>query len=159
MLDIPDTDSIIEPLSWSALACSGFLWWASAGERRLESEEESEADAALLSGLSLSPPVAQSPLDISSTSFETEGQASQEMGIIAYFHRLTTLILTALSDIVDATDSDDDEEDNQLGQRAQERIIRCLRPRPMWCRCGLDVWSVKDHQFIEDAAREYFGKK
>ena len=42
------------------------------------------------------------------------------MGIIAYFHRLTTLILTAMSDIVDVTDSDDEMEDEQLVQGAGE---------------------------------------
>ena len=44
------------------------------------------------------------------------------MAIIAYFHRLTTQILTTLSDIVDATDSDDEREDEQaaLHQSAEE---------------------------------------
>ena len=36
------------------------------------------------------------------------------MGIIAYFHRLTTQILTCLSDIIDASDSDDEREDDQI---------------------------------------------
>ncbi|KAG0646798.1 AVL9-related family protein 2, partial [Hyphodiscus hymeniophilus] len=117
MLDIPDTDSIIEPLSWSALAYSGFMWWASAGEQRLHSDEEAESDSALLSGLSLSPSTPQTTRNLnrlSASSNRPEEQAKVEMGIIAYFHRMTTMILTTLSDIVDATDSDDEREEEGL---------------------------------------------
>lgn len=76
MLDLPDTDHIIEPLSWAALAYSGFMWWASAGEQRHHSEEESEADSALLSGLSLSPstPVTPRPRSQSSASLGAKGK-------------------------------------------------------------------------------------
>lgn len=164
MLDIPDTDSIIEPLSWSALAYSGFMWWASAGEQRLDSEEESEADSALLSGLSLSPSTPQTPrnLNLSSASLmKSEEQAKQEMGIIAYFHRLTTLILTTLSDIVDVTDSDDEREAEGLvdGAGEDESGPAVYVSSADVARMGLDVWSATDHQFIEDVAREYFGRR
>jgi hypothetical protein len=101
MLDLPDTDNIIEPLSWTALAYSGFMWWASAGEQRLHSEEENEADSALLSGLALSPstPITPRPRSQSSASLGKAGvgedmSARQEMAIIAYFHRLTTQVLS-----------------------------------------------------------------
>lgn len=37
------------PLSWTALACNGYRWWASAGEQlRSEEQEESAQEAALL---------------------------------------------------------------------------------------------------------------
>ncbi|KAI5285848.1 hypothetical protein KEM54_000248, partial [Ascosphaera aggregata] len=41
---------IVEPTSWSALAYSSFMWWASAGEKSAEYEfsQESEADARML---------------------------------------------------------------------------------------------------------------
>jgi hypothetical protein len=175
MLDIPDTDHIIEPLSWSALAYAGFMWWASAGEQRLHSDEECEADAALLSGLSLSPtsPTISRPRSQSSASlgarskpFMENQNAKQEMAIIAYFHRLTTQILTTLSDIVDVTDSDDErmDEHEALHPEAEGDVGGDVEPAIYVSsndveRMGLDVWSATDHQFIEDVAREYFGRR
>ena len=161
LLDMPDTDGILEPLSWSALAYSGFMWWASAGEQRVHSEEESEADNVLLSGLSISTPRAQTASQVSQSlaSLKPEGDAQQEMAIIAYFHRLTTQILTTLSDIADATDSDDEREDG-------DHLLHDDEPEPAMyvtgadmVRMGLDVWSPNDHKFIEDVAREFFGRR
>jgi hypothetical protein len=163
MLNIPDTDSIVEPLSWSALAYSGFMWWASAGEQRLHSEEEIDSDSVLLSGLSLSPSTPQTPrnLNLSSASLtRSADQAKQEMGIIAYFHRLTTLTLTTLSDIVDVTDSDDEREDGALVDDAGDESGPAVYVSSAdMVRMGLDVWSATDHQFVEDVAREYFGRR
>jgi hypothetical protein len=160
LLDMPDTDSILEPLSWSALAYSGFMWWASAGEQRLQSEEESEVDSALLSGLSISPPRVQTPnlRTQSFASLKPEGVATQEMAIIAYFHRLTTQILTTLSDIADATDSDDEREDGDHLLHEEETEPAMYVANADMVRMGLDVWSPHDHAFIEDVAREYFGR-
>ncbi|KAH8595649.1 hypothetical protein B0O99DRAFT_622371 [Bisporella sp. PMI_857] len=163
MLDIPDTDHIIEPVSWSALAYSGFMWWASAGEQRLQSEDEADADAALLSGLSLTPstPVTpKTPRTPYLAAPRTEGTATQEMAIIAYFHRLTSQILTTLSDIVDVTDSDDEREDGDLlGEGEEDRGPSVYVSSADMERMGLDVWSAADHQFIEEIAREYFGRR
>jgi hypothetical protein len=184
MLDLPDTDSIVEPLSWSALAYSGFMWWASAGERRLSSEEEADSDAGLLSGLSLSPSTPQlgtpsrsrSSLSLGSKAVngtvgeQVDMSAKREMSIIAYFHRLTTQILSTLADIVDSTDSDDEREDEQSplrnggGNAAIEEEIEETGPSVYISsqdviRMGLDIWSETDHHFIEDVAREYFGRR
>ncbi|KAK0129658.1 hypothetical protein ONS96_000221 [Cadophora gregata f. sp. sojae] len=177
MLDLPDTDHIVEPSSWSALAYSGFMWWASAGEERGESEEEADADASLLSGLALSPssPSSSRPRSQSTLSVASKGKggavgedlsAKQEMAIIAYFHRLTTQILTTLSDIVDATDSDDEREDEQaaLHQTVEEVGENETGPAVHVSsddvvRMGLDVWSTTDHQFIQEVAKEYFGRR
>jgi hypothetical protein len=161
LLDMPDTDSILEPLSWSALAYSGFMWWASAGEQRLHSEEELEADNALLSGLSTSPSRSQTP-NLPSQSFASltsEGPAKQEMAIIAYFHRLTTQILTTLSDIVDATDSSDEREDNDGLLHEEETEPAMYVSSADMVRMGLDVWSPQDHAFIEHATKDYFGRR
>ena len=160
MLDIPDTENIIEPLSWSALAYSGFMWWASAGEQRLHSEEESDTDASLLSGLLLSPSAPRPSKTSSHTylSVNTEGVANQEMGIVAYFHRLTTQILTTLSDIVDVTDSDDETEDGELLDNEENGPAVYVSSANVE-RMGLDIWSANDQRFIEDVAREYFGRR
>ena len=161
LLDMPDTDGILEPLSWSALAYSGFMWWASAGEQRLHSEEESEADSALLSALSMSTSRVNTPILDSQTlaSLKAEGGAQREMAIIAYFHRLTTQILTTLSDIADATDSDDEREDSDHLPHDEESELAMYVTSADMVRMGLDIWSPNDHRFIENMAREYFGRK
>jgi hypothetical protein len=176
MLDLPDTDDIIEPISWAALAYSGFMWWASAGEQLLHSEEESESDSALLSGLALSPstPITPRPRSQSTVSVGIKGKtglagdmkANQEMAIIAYFHRLTTQILATLSDIVDATDSDDEREDEhealhrvQDDGPADETGPAVYVSSSDVARMGLDQWSSTDHAFIEDVAKDYFGRR
>jgi hypothetical protein len=152
------------------------MWWASAGEQRHHSEEESEADSALLSGLALSPstPMTPRPRSQSTASLGTKGKAGvvedfsakQEMAIIAYFHRLTTQILSTLSDIVDATDSDDEREDEhellhhgQDNGPADETGPAVYVSSADVVRMGLDQWSSTDHAFIEDVAKEYFGRR
>jgi hypothetical protein len=149
-----DTDTIVEPATWAALAYNGFMWWASAGEKRHSDEvDEQSHDASLLTDLA--PPV--SPAAASSspstqtrsqqqqpqqrrTSFgaaaagsdmvsslasltahsrgaadedgadhdrDDETQARIELAAVAYFHRLTTSLLSVLADIVDSSDEDD----------------------------------------------------
>lgn len=45
-------DKIVEPMTWAALAYSGFMWWASAGEQRRSDEtEETAHDNGLLADL------------------------------------------------------------------------------------------------------------
>jgi hypothetical protein len=152
------------------------MWWASAGEQRLHSEEESEADSALLQGLALSlpTPITPRPRSQSTISIGIKGKAgagpdmsaNQEMAIIAYFHRLTTQILATLSDIVDAMDSDDEREDEhealhrgQDGGLADETGPAVYVSSSDVARMGLDQWSSTDHAFIEDVAKEYFGRR
>ncbi|QSZ34883.1 hypothetical protein DSL72_007744 [Monilinia vaccinii-corymbosi] len=176
MLNIPDTDSIIEPVSWSALAYSGFIWWASAGEQRLHSQEEWEADSALLSS-----PHKPNPFPTSLVS-NSNGipTAETEMSIIAYFHRLTSQVLTTLSDIIDASDSDDEREDDDHNHshtspllnrgggdgdaanedEEEEEGLGCVYISSADMeRMGLDVWSAGDHLFVEEVVKEYFGRR
>lgn len=45
-------EKIVEPMTWAALAYSGFMWWASAGEQRRSDEvEEAAHDNSLLADL------------------------------------------------------------------------------------------------------------
>jgi hypothetical protein len=121
-LDIPDYESekIVEPSTWAALAYSGFMWWASAGEqRRGEEADETGQDAALLADLGpLAPTMSGTPgLPVSSSlgslgrggeaEDDEDERARTELAIIAYFHRLTTQMLSVLADIVDSSDEDD----------------------------------------------------
>lgn len=50
--DDAEEKEVVEPLSWTALAYNGFMWWASAGEQALtEMAEESARDAELLADM------------------------------------------------------------------------------------------------------------
>lgn len=170
-----DAEAVVEPTTWAALAYNGFMWWASAGEKRHGDEvEEHSHDAGLLAGLAPLPspsPVAAAPAPRSSrrsSSFgaagagagsssmvgslasltpttaaaaaaapparkssgddeageddrqeeeeeeersrdesDEESQARVELAVVAYFHRLTTAMLSVLADIVDSADDDD----------------------------------------------------
>ncbi|KOS19208.1 Protein LCHN [Escovopsis weberi] len=123
------TDQVVEPLSWTALAYNGFMWWASAGEQiRSEEQDEAAQDAALLidnaagtptrSSSMFVPPAPSTPssalhpdhrpddsiASLSNRHASTEAEARIELAIIAYFHRLTVQMLNVLVDLVDATD-------------------------------------------------------
>ncbi|KAI9721287.1 MAG: hypothetical protein M1812_002449 [Candelaria pacifica] len=149
-------EKLVEQSSWPALAYSSFMWWASAGEKRADLQEEDERDASLLadlpdsnhntpfrprsrSGTNMSPHLAQI--------------AAPEMALIAYFHRLTTLILSSLADLVDFDD------EGSEGDRAesQEETAIFVSSEDMG-RMGLDVWSEADKVFVEEVIELYFGR-
>ena len=171
---------LAEPQSWSALAYSSFMWWASAGEKRTDLDEEVDHDAALLRHFDNyrgdSPDRPRSAGKSPSRSPCIEGihtaPAGLEMTIIGYFHRLTTLILKTLSEIVDASDysdADDDEnadEDEDAGQKRQKR--RGENPEDAdavyvssedMSRMGLDIWSESDRDFVRELVAFYWGRK
>ncbi len=128
---IDASEKIVEPMTWSALAYSGFMWWASAGEQmRDECMEEAAEDASLLADLTPSTP--SMPQQRESTSLpgdgimvdsvvslaarrstvsvgESDEQARAELAIIAYFRRLTTQMVSVLADVVESGDDDDDD--------------------------------------------------
>ncbi|KAL8806284.1 MAG: hypothetical protein Q9182_001431 [Xanthomendoza sp. 2 TL-2023] len=181
----PDQTDILEAQSWSALAYNSFIWWASAGERRSDREEENEYDSSLLAHLG--------PVDTPSPGRsrgrrgsgesreeeeeeEEEGEGVQgvgfEMALIGYFHRLTVLMLRTLSDIVDDAsedgsvyglhgsaddgDDDDDDDDRDQGGRQGEEIV--VEADDM-TRMGLDMWSQNDRAFVVEAVEFYWGRK
>ncbi|KAI1344258.1 hypothetical protein F5Y15DRAFT_365972 [Xylariaceae sp. FL0016] len=182
---VDDADPIIEPMSWTALAYSGFMWWASAGEQaRTEQAEEASHDSALLANLnpaSMSMNMSRSvDLDASlssltprrSTSAATTipldpDEARTELAIIAYFHRLTTQILTTLADIVESTSDDamEDEspmeEDDALIDSSESEVpgrgVRIGDERMK--RMGLDIWSPSDNEFVKETLKTYFDRK
>lgn len=181
-------DKVTEPLSWTALAYNGYMWWASAGEQlRSEEQEEYSRDATLLADLT---PASQTPMAMPhpssltdsfslaarrSSASPTDDEARLELAIIAYFHRLTTQMLSILSDIVDAVDeaypstpyrddedltSGDDGEDEALlddddqGPAAEAITVDSRSVENM----GLDVWSATDAAFVQDLMRKYFDR-
>ncbi|KAJ5948273.1 hypothetical protein N7466_001288 [Penicillium verhagenii] len=115
--DRSDADStyssskIVEPLSWTRLAYTSFIWWASAGENRdglsdEEEEQQIEQDARLLASVeSLAYPGPGSTRRRSSH-YDDQGQEPPEVALVAYFRRLTTQIFYTLAGAIARHDHD-----------------------------------------------------
>ncbi|KAI9810766.1 MAG: hypothetical protein M1827_006104 [Pycnora praestabilis] len=157
-------EKLVEPLSWPALAYSSFIWWASAGEKYADLAEETERDASLLHdmhSIESNAPMRPRSRRASNTSPTFPGTAAPEMTIIAYFHRLTTLIISTLADIVDSTYADeavDGEADGEEDEEEPEEEPVLVGSEDM-TRMGLDVWSQADRVFVEEMVGLYFGRK
>ena len=171
---------LAEPQSWSALAYSSFMWWASAGEKRTDLDEEADHDAALLRHFDNyrgnSPNRPRSARRSPGRSPGAEGMdtapAGLEMTIIGYFHRLTTLIFMTLSDVIDASDYSDlddgenTEEYENGGQKRQKRSGGSPEDADAvyvssedMSRMGLDIWSESDRDFVRELVALYWGRK
>ena len=177
---------LVEPQSWSALAYNSFMWWASAGEKRTDINEEEEYDAALLQNFDIhysdgSPTQRPGSSGRSpNMRFDTERSLGLEMRIIAYFHRLTTLILKTLSDIIDATDSVNDyppysspaeisqnsNNNDNGGNDTQPLLPTKPEDEPSvsinhedMTRMGLDIWSEGDRTFVRELVGLYWGRR
>lgn len=106
------SSAIVEPLSWTRLAYTSFIWWASAGEKRdglseEEEEQQIEQDTRLLASVeSLSAHFSGS---IGGRNTQPEDTAKQppEIALVAYFRRLTTQIFVTLSDVIARHDNED----------------------------------------------------
>ncbi|KAL8943895.1 MAG: hypothetical protein Q9216_000789 [Gyalolechia sp. 2 TL-2023] len=166
----PDDEySILQPQSWSALAYNSFMWWASAGEKRTDLEEESEYDSALLANLGsvdAHSPIRQrwsSSMGLDSGGGEESG-VSFEVAVFGYFHRLTVLILRTLSDVIDAQDGSGGSVDGSEGGERRtgeegeaDETIEITSDDMM--KMGLDVWSESDRGFVEELVEFYWGRK
>jgi hypothetical protein len=98
---VNDRREIVEPPSWSQVAYTSLLWWASAGDRRVglsEAEEaEREMDLALLE----------------SGDMDDDDGRTKEIALVSYFRRLTSVMFDAAARrvlSVDGRDYDDGEE-------------------------------------------------
>lgn len=182
---LDDAEQVVEPTSWTALAYSGFMWWASAGEKlRSDEAEEAAQDASLFSSDLASSTMGMNmprPADISAsissltprrsstaTSVPLDvDEARAELAIIGYFHRLTTQFLGTLADVID-TASDDGtgdespmEEDNALVDADEEdtsgRGVQI--DSDVIKRMGLDIWSASDAEFVSQLLQTYFNRQ
>jgi hypothetical protein len=150
-----DEEKVTERASWSELAYSSFMWWASAGEREEGLKTEDDQDAALLGNLHDVVRLVVGRRGYRDDASEDEGgeeeaNAEIEMAVIAYFHRVTKSLFenaeAALEPEARPTPSrpvrDDDEDDDDVdGIRLETEDLRL---------CGLDVWSERDKLFITD---------
>lgn len=103
--------SIVEPVSWSQLTYTSFMWWASAGENAIASEQEVENEQD--SGLLLvdlqaddNRPDGKDVYRVPNQIISKASGITKEMALVSYFHRLTTLIFTTLAEIVAREDAD-----------------------------------------------------
>jgi len=138
----------VEPASWSELAYSSFLWWASAGEKDESMIEEETQDHALLADLS---DLAEDMVDEARYKDESESpgpdgarpaqdrqDARMQMALIAYFHRLTKTLFDVCSDIVQNEEQTSRADADQVPNLGRDEV------RLM----GLDGWNTADHDFV-----------
>ncbi|KAK2589827.1 hypothetical protein QQS21_012498 [Conoideocrella luteorostrata] len=184
-------NSLIEPATWTALAYNGYMWWASAGEQiRSEEQEELSRDAALLADLAPTPHTPMSFTRSASRELLSEslssltgrrgassdGASRTELAIIAYFHRLTTQMLSILSDLVESADEAypaqyRDEDETETEGEDEDETEGLLNNGPLGLEAnaitvdshsletmGLDVWSTSDAGFVQDLTEAYFGR-
>ena len=145
---VPDEASIAEPLPWAAIAYDSFIWWASAGERDVDFQEERDFDHEVLDAAFAPRPF--SPLRSrgyrrSGSASAVEGAEGFEMSVVAYFQRLTACALERVGEIV--PESMDGERAGEKGWVMKEDLVKM----------GLDVWSASDREFVQELARVYFG--
>lgn len=177
---LDEAEAIVEPLSWAALAYNGYMWWASAGEQaRSDEAEEASYDASLLSEAShpsMSMHISSSMGSLRrNSSISAPGgalppdEARSELATIAYFHRLTSQIITKLADIVENSSEGDDsgsreeeeDDDDALlpGDDETEYDVDAVRINSEDIKSmGLDRWSTSDTEFVKELTDVYFGR-
>ncbi|KAI4740600.1 hypothetical protein E4T50_08960 [Aureobasidium sp. EXF-12298] len=155
-IQLEGESKVVEPSSWASIAYTSFLWWASAGEKDALLDDEACQDARLLDDLPLPAPSKQglsSGRRSSSVHDEVAGVderfQSVAVTLIAYAHRLTTLVMETLGEMVEAADVEArDGEEGTISIHSED-----LR------RMGLDEWSQSDGEFVKEMAVLYFGRK
>jgi hypothetical protein len=162
-----DEENVTEKPSWSELAYSSFMWWASAGEREEGLKTEDDQDVALLGNL---PDAVRKEIDrrgyhddvddAESHLHPQERSAEVEMGIIAYFHRVSKSLFEHVEAVLtpehsarlarpasEVFDESDDEDEGVV--RFESEDLR---------QCGLDVWSERDGVFIKEFVDLWFAR-
>lgn len=124
---IQERRQVVESASWSQVAYTSLLWWASAGDRRVgltESEEEGrDIDLAMLD-----PP----ELEV-----DSNGGRTKEIVMVSFFRRLTAVMFEGAAEIVkrasgeggdgEYRDDDDDEEGEERQVDANDTPNRDVR--------------------------------
>ncbi|EGX46720.1 hypothetical protein AOL_s00097g468 [Orbilia oligospora ATCC 24927] len=179
-------ETVCEKLSWPQLAYESFIWWASAGEQRidigdgdsegLEARPGSEDEATGYS--TLATPGGQKPVFLAhqrrrSTGLSISGMdgtgplGNAEMDIIAYFHRMTSRIVGGMADIIEASGLSEGEGEAAPPDTEGFAYRGDIEPSPdddRWVfispddmlRLGLDQWSTNDEKFLREVTRLWF---
>ncbi|KAG7133463.1 hypothetical protein HYQ45_008336 [Verticillium longisporum] len=105
-----------------------------------------------------------------------DDEARTELAIIAYFHRLTTQMLSVMADAVDNSEQeryeDDEDEDTeaavdeneessplQRGVTSREELGPVQLGSHAVESMGLDVWNGHDAHFVRELASLYFDRE
>jgi len=147
----PDGVDVIEPVSWSAMAYNGFMWWASAGEMDAWETEETATDRQLLDDLPEMNYLLPHPGDSNTEDGSMGLQAHAVATIVtAYFHRLTAQMVQPLANLVEAADDDTEEGIADAAIAMASDDVRAM---------GLDSWSLADQDFAKHMMQTYFGRE
>jgi hypothetical protein len=172
----PDFDDLSYSRTWTELVCSGFFWWATAGEAASSEDfdtNESDDDYFLSE-----PPARRGTLGegvpllersdttesfiaagletvrtrtrsdtLLSRSSRTNGFGEADVGVMVYFHRMTARMVSSLSAIIDANELA--EEDGTGGTPATRVSGEDLM------RMGLD-WT--EREFVREMCKTWFGR-
>lgn len=119
------SSSIVEPLSWTRLAYTSFIWWASAGEKRdglseEEEEQQIEQDTRLLASVESLSAQFSGSIGRRTSQPEEPSKEPPEVALVAYFRRLTTQIFVTLSDVISRNDNEDFEDEPGTHQPYQD---------------------------------------
>ena len=165
-----DEEKLVEPTSWSALAYSGFVWWASAGEKDEWQMEEEDLDQSLLSDVGeLAAKVAGQfrytdeqndeqggrPSKVRSGREQQDSNALLETAVIAYFHRVTKQLFEAHAAVMEEQAAEDDLDEQADGNEGRTVQIGSADLR----RMGLDVWSQADRDFVVQFTNIWFQRE
>ena len=128
-------DEVVEPQSWAALAYTSFLWWASAGEKRTDLDEEAAHDAELMADLASAPGFLAMGNGANEVAVEDEDEDTHddrqaeaasvtqgvEVDLIKYFHRLSSLMFSTLANIIESKDEQEEDVGDDGLPPSQER--------------------------------------
>jgi hypothetical protein len=113
------TEGVVEPTPWAQIAYNSCIWWASAGENRTgfgggeDEEDEDGQDRALLMAAEPAQHDGSGSVLVDGPNSGPDvwgsggtGMPCREMAIVGYFHRLTGLIFTTISDAISRVDGE-----------------------------------------------------
>ncbi|KAF3929579.1 hypothetical protein ABW19_dt0207371 [Dactylella cylindrospora] len=173
-------EAVCEKLSWPQLAYESFIWWASAGEQRIDSSDGDSEGLEARPGSEdentgyITPvtPGGQKPVFLAhqrrrSTGLSISGMdgtgplGNAEMDIIAYFHRMTSRIVGGMADIIDASglsELEGEPTDTEISYRGGEDDRGVFISPEDVVRLGLDKWSTNDEKFLKEVTRLWFNR-
>lgn len=151
-----DHKDAVEPTPWPIIAYTSLIWWVSAGDRRsglMEAEEQAnEQDEALLRDV-----------------LAEEG-TTKEVAIVAYFHKLSSLIFEVLGSAIRRHENRyrDEHDEEQEGVTDEQALLSTkdngdddvveVTAEDVGAM-GLDIWSETDKKFVEEMARLWWNRK
>lgn len=142
-------DTMVERVTWPALAYSSFMWWASAGERDTLLREEAQQDSELFGDSSMMLLAGSDDATHANACPVDSADVRKQISVIEYFHRLTALMLSTTGALVESSAPtegvSDPNHDNSV-------IVESEKMGHM----GLDEWSNADRVFLQDLIRVYY---